>query len=1030
MNSGKANRPKNATLKKSHNKSKKLKKKIKIVFKSNMNDTKAPPAKKTFNKEFLDILEELKDLQQKKGEFMRAKAYQTAAETLMTINEDITNVNQLKDEKGFGKTILAKLQEFVDTGTIKALEKDRANPINLLTNIYGVGAKKANELIKVGIKNIDDVRERGMHMLNDKQKIGVKYYEDILARIPRAEVEAYEKVFKKAVKDVNIPGTEFEIVGSYRRGNKTSGDIDVIITNKDNNHKAFEEFLDKLHEENIIIEFLSRGPTKSLVMGQIPDHRPRRVDFMYTNPDEYGAAVMYFTGSKAFNVNMRAHALSMGYSLNEHGITHKSGGVKGDKVDIKLPTEQSVFDFLKLKYIKPTERTDGRMIISADNDSVGDEKSTTEEPEIFKLKIKKKNKTLKKSPSKALEHIENFKQKGIDTLKLLTEKELGEMIKTANLTYYSEGESSLMTDEQYDIVKEYIERTYPKNKEIQAIGAEVSRNKVQLPYNMPSMDKIKPDTDAIDKWKAKYSGPYVLSGKADGVSGLYTTEGDEPKLYTRGNGTIGQDVSNMIPYLKLPTTKDITIRGEFIMKKRVFDDKYKDKFANPRNLVAGIVNQQKDDVSKYKDIDFVAYEVIKPELEPSKQFDFLEKENVDVIVHKTVKTIDNDILSKLLVEWREKYEYETDGVIVMDDKIYKRSAKNPEHGFAFKMVLSEQTAEAKVLDVIWTPSKDGYLKPRIQIEPIKLGGVKIEYATAFNGAFVEDNKLGIGSVVLLVRSGDVIPHIMKVIKSSSAAKMPDVPYKWNETHVDVMLENAEDDNTVKLKNITGFFRGIGVEGLSSGNIQRIMNAGYDTVPKIISMSKADLLTIDGFKDKMATKIESGIKEKMEEVSLPKLISASNILGRGFGDKRLTLVLDELPDILTSDETISEKEKKVSELKGMAKKTAELFANKIPEVVKFIKQTGYESKLTSHKKEKKTYNENHPLYEKKVVMTGFRDEALTKKIESHGAEMASSVSSKTFVVIVKDLTDDTGKAENARKLNIPVMTAEQFTEKYL
>ena len=84
----------------------------------------------------------------------------------------------------------------------------------------------------------------------------------------------------------------------------------------------------------------------------------------------------------------------------------------------------------------------------------------------------------------------------------------------------------------------------------------------------------------------------------------------------------------------------------------------------------------------------------------------------------------------------------------------------------------------------------------------------------------------------------------------------------------------------------------------------------------------------------------------------------------------------------------------------------------------------------HTKKKKTYNENHPLYEKKVVMTGFRDEALTKKIESHGAEMASSVSSKTFVVIVKDLTDDTGKAENARKLNIPVMTAEQFTEKYL
>ena len=1030
MNINQVNTQKNATLKKQRHKkhkTKKLKKKIKIVF--NHITMTSPSTPTIYNKDFLDIVEEFKELQQKKGEFMRAKAYQTAAETLMTITEDITTVNQLKDKKGFGKTILAKLHEYVDTGSIKALETDRVNPINLLTNIYGVGAKKANELIKVGILNINDVRKKGMSMLNDKQKIGVQYYEDILARIPRPEIELYEKVFKKAVKDISISGTEFEIVGSYRRGNKTSGDIDVIVTNTNNNHKAFEEFLDKLHEQKIIIEFLSRGSTKSLVMGQIPDHRPRRVDFMYTTPDEYGAAILYFTGSKAFNVNMRAHALSMGYSLNEHGITHKSAGVKGDKVEIKLPTELSVFDFLKLTYIEPIDRIDGRMIISTIPDLFNTEKSTTH-GETFMLKIKKKHKTLKKTSSKTLQHIEDFTQKGIEVIKLLTEKELEEMIKISNLSYYTEGKTSLMTDEQYDIVKEYIERTYPKNKVIQSIGAEVSRNKVDLPYNMPSMDKIKPDTGAIDKWQLKYKGPYILSGKADGVSGMYTTEGDVPKLYTRGNGTIGQDISNMIPHLKLPTTKNITIRGEFIMKKDTFDKKYKGKFANPRNLVAGIINQQKDDTTKYNDIEFIAYEVIKPDLKPSEQFEFLKNENINVIVHKTTKTIDNDMLSKLLVEWREKYEYETDGVIVMDDKIYKRSANNPDHGFAFKMVLSDQTAEAKVLDVIWTPSKDGYLKPRIQIEPIQLGGVKIEYATAFNAAFVEDNKLGIGSVILLVRSGDVIPHIMKVIKSSSTAKMPDVPYNWNNTHVDIMLENAEDDDTVKLKNITGFFRGIGVEGLSSGNIQRIINSGYDTVPKIISMSKPDLLTVDGFKEKMATKVETGIKEKMNEASLPKIISASNILGRGFGDRRLTLILDNIPDIITSNESITEKEKKIAALKGMATKTAELFVSKIAEIVKFMKNTGYEEKLKTHKKVKKTYNENHPLYEKKIVMTGFRNEELITQIENHGAEMAPAVSSKIFVVLVKDVSETTSKVETAKKLNIPIMTPDDFTNKYL
>ena len=84
--------------------------------------------------------------------------------------------------------------------------------------------------------------------------------------------------------------------------------------------------------------------------------------------------ILYFTGSKAFNVNMRAHALSMGYSLNEHGITHKSAGVKGDKVEIKLPTELSVFDFLKLTYIEPIDRIDGRMIISTIPDLFNTEK--------------------------------------------------------------------------------------------------------------------------------------------------------------------------------------------------------------------------------------------------------------------------------------------------------------------------------------------------------------------------------------------------------------------------------------------------------------------------------------------------------------------------------------------------------------------------------------------------------------------------------------------------------------------------------
>jgi NAD-dependent DNA ligase len=186
--------------------------------------------------------------------------------------------------------------------------------------------------------------------------------------------------------------------------------------------------------------------------------------------------------------------------------------------------------------------------------------------------------------------IENFKSNGISVLNVLNENQLTNIIRVANNKYYNQ--LPIMTDNQYDIVKEYIEKKYPNNTIIKEIGAEVERNKVALPYEMASMEKIKSNTNELPSWIARFKGPYIISSKLDGVSGLYSTEGDTPKLYTRGNGKVGQDVSHLIPFLRLPKTQGITIRGEFIILKEVFELKYKHTFANPRNMVAGIINHK------------------------------------------------------------------------------------------------------------------------------------------------------------------------------------------------------------------------------------------------------------------------------------------------------------------------------------------------------------------------------------------------------------------------------------------------------
>ena len=996
---------------------------------------------KRYNEEFIDVLGELKDIMMGQGEPFRSRAYQKAQEQIMIFKDDITHPDQLKKQPNIGKTILTKLHEYVNTGKIGALERQRENPINKLTKVYGIGPKKAKELIADGIENIDQLRARP-EVLNNIQKVGLQYYDAILERIPRSEIEEYQEFLTNIFNESTPPGSTFEIVGSFRRGKQQSGDIDMIITNDDNNKDAFNNFLDALIDQGIVLEVLTRGKTKSLTIAQLPGKTPRRVDFLYTAPNEYPFAILYFTGSKVFNTIMRQRALDLKMTLNEHGLYHMVNKKKGEKITGDFPDERSIFKALGMKYKEPTERIDGRALELGEDTPAATSLPPTTEPiepttkpvtkakSEKKIKKKRKKLTLKNQDTSSIKQlIEQFKKEGTSLLLTLTEDQLSAIIREANNAYYCNS-NPLLTDNQYDIIREYTLEHYPNNIAAKeghtACIMEVEKNKVTLPYQMWSMDKIKPDTQALSKWQAKYAGPYQLSGKLDGVSGLYSTEGTTPKLYTRGNGIVGQDISHLIPYLQLPTVKDIVIRGEFIIPKDVFASKYAAKFANPRNFVAGVINQKKIAPDKYGDIDFVAYEVIKPELKPSEQINFLESNDVEVVRNVLESTINNELLSEILIAWRDDYKYEIDGVIVENDEIYPRTSGNPEHAFAFKMVLSDQIAEAKVVDVLWTPSKDGYLKPRVKIEPVVLGGATIEYATGFNGKFIEDNGIGVGALIRLIRSGDVIPHILAVIQPVEP-QMPNVDYEWNDTHVDILLKDKSANQDVKEKNITGFFRNIGVEGLSTGNVRRIINAGYDTVPQIIAMSQEDLLEVAGFKQKLATKISQGIKEKIEQATLPDLMKASNIFGRGFGERRFKAILNTIPDILQSTATTQEKINQLKTVDGMAAKSAKAFVDKISNFITFMNEAGLQDKLHYEPLNQEVV---HPLNGKKIVMTGFRDKELVDSLKAVGADVSNSVTKNTFIVLVKDKNEDTGKADQARNLGITLMTPDEIKEKYL
>jgi len=1318
------------------------------------------------NEKYAGLMGELLAIMVKRGDNIRARVYRRAQESILAIPDDIYEPADLTGKPGIGPVILEKLKTYDETGTLDILEREKENPENILSDVYGVGPKKAKDLVAKGITSIAQLREKQNEVLNDVQKVGLKYYEDILEKIPRKEIDEYAAIFQSAYETVGKKTEmKYEIVGSYRRGAVASGDIDVIITAKD--AAAFNEWIDELLAAKIIIEVLSRGKSKCLVITRLKEgYTARRVDFLYTSPEEYPYAVLYFTGSKGFNATMRGFALTKGLSLNEHGLSKMVDKKKEEKLVLNIVDERGIFDYLGIVYKEPKDRIDGRAVVSKDGKPVsvsvienegepdiqgfaksrgrsksailgrdevsyenaqktvennvpkssakeaysspksqnktqknttkkvakglpkdpkelesfctellkkkGEEKLAEEKvqnPEMPKysaepksilkretmaklpkgptIKTPRKNKTVKiakeptiipsveketeplppikilpgslkltdvqdisdaelaipksslsKKPRKpktekvpkvpkepktktvknkkgisakeeqstdvsqrspkqsipqepvkysgrvaegirgnsrersssefiekleynkldsvkdmpkeqpapkksrknttkklpkvlpepenikpsegesspkvsitqkpmdikvsqqeiqtvettmpkesvetAKSNIQQFKNLGITVLENLSQEELSNIILVASNNYYNE-KGDLMTDNEYDIVKEYMEKKYPKNAVIQQIGApinEKAKNKVELPYEMWSMDKIKPDSNALPGWMKKYGGPYVLSCKLDGVSGLYSTEGDVPKLYTRGDGKVGQDVSFLLAALKLPLEKGIVVRGEFIIPKKVFAEKYAKQFANPRNLVSGIVNSKKAD-EKTADLHFVTYEVIMPQLKPSEQLAKLKASGFEVVQNETRTTLSNESLSEVLVDWRTNYEYEIDGVIVTDDAIHKRISGNPDHAFAFKMVLSDQKAEVKVVDVLWSPSKDGFLKPRIRIEPVRLGGVTIEYATGYNAKFIEDNKIGIGAIVEIIRSGDVIPKILKVIVQAEKAKMPAESYKWNETRVDVLLENAGENATVQEKNLTAFFSHLEIEGLKAGNIKKLMAAGYDTIPKIMAMTKEDFAKV-GYKT-LADKYVANIKEKVEGASLVDLMVASGTMGRGLGAKKIEPILTAHPDILVSKDDMATKVTKVKAVKGIENKTASLFVENIPRFVEFLDSIGQSTKLngkakasgpvetnTSAKATERVVeiDKSNALYGKKIVMTKVRDQTIIRELKTRGANLEDTIGLKTFVLIVKSMDDVSNKTKYAVEHGIPIMTPEEFKAKYL
>lgn len=631
-------------------------------------------------------------------------------------------------------------------------------------------------------------------------------------------------------------------------------------------------------------------------------------------------------------------------------------------------------------------------------------------------------------------------------LETISETDIVNIIQQANHAYYNT-QKPLFSDDTYDHIREYLEIINPEHPILKNIGSVIGdeTKKVKLPFFMGSLDKIKAEETVLNKFKQKYNGSYLVSEKLDGVSGLIYIKNCNIRLFTRGDGTYGQDVTHLMSFLKfIPQlnminrmeSSDLAVRGELICSKADFTSLHAKDVANARNMVSGIVNAKIPDLEIASKIQFVAYEVVHPRMKPHLQIEYLNKLGFKVVHNQNLNANDlnTQTLSDILVQRREISEFDMDGIVVAHDQEHLHPKEgNPQFAFAFKSVIAMSKAEVTVTNIEWNISKDGLLVPTILFNPVNIAGVSISRTHGFHAKYVKDNNIGPGSRLLIRRSGDVIPYIESVLSASKSGwpSLPDTDYEWDKTSTNIIVRNKTEDNSeLQLKNLQHFFAKLDIAGLGPGNIKKLFDAGNTSVKAIFKMSKDDFLKVETFKEKMAEKLYKAIQDRKNKIDCLTLIVASNCLGRGLGETKIKSIISAFPRIVSEDyiPTINE----LTSVEGIQKTSAELVRKNLPIYFDFIHKNEI-SCMESQAKKKEVSKKEVPKKKTDmtgivIVFTGFRSKSLEQFIISNNGEVKTTVSKKVTLIIRKDNEEST-KVDNARSKGIEIINLSDFKEKY-
>ena len=610
----------------------------------------------------------------------------------------------------------------------------------------------------------------------------------------------------------------------------------------------------------------------------------------------------------------------------------------------------------------------------------------------------------------------------------LSQKEFKQLLDDYDDVYYNSSDKrEPISDKEYDNLREIYEEMYG---ELNKIGTRGDRKEVKLECFMGSLDKKKTQKE-LDLWSKKYPNKkFYIDDKVDGVSVLFIKDAKgNIKLRKRGDGCNGSDISYLLPHIKFPTKvpNNTYIRMEFVMLKKTFNNKYKDRksksggVTNARSIVAGLTNSKHYNIDEIKDITPIAYRIYKSKMTKSEQIKQLEKWGFDIPKGKIEKKLKADELQEYLTIREEETPYIIDGLVITSDDVFKdEEGENPEYAIAFKGLTESKTTT--VLGIEWNATKEGKITPVVLLDPVVASESNLRRATGFNAKFIKDKGIGKGAIVEVIRSGGVIPKIIDVIKSVKP-EFPDEEYVWDDNGVHILLKDM-DDNRVDKKIIVYFFDKMNIKFVSEKTIEKLYVGGLDTIQKIIQAS-IDELQVEGIAKTGAKRIRENIDSGIKDCSLALVMKASGCFSEGIGEKKLDKVLGQYPDLLEwkcSDDEWKKRLKTVG-----IEKLYKVVINGVKRYKEWIK-TVPEITIQSTDKESDEEDDEGTEQEKfneTIVFTGVRDKDLEKLITKRGGKITTSVSKNTTLLVVKEKGSCSGKELKAKDLDIKILTIDEL-----